>query len=203
LNRIGIFGGSFNPVHNAHIELAKIFYQQLKLTKVLFIPAYNSPFKIRDEYSEADEHRVEMLKIAISKFDYFDFDKYEIRNEGISYTIDTIEHLRKKFDAQTEFYLLIGSDQWIEFHRWKNWQQILKSANICIAGREIENNEINLQVVDYIKNNDLDVFYLNSPYYHISSQEIRYNIKNGLDFSGLVDVDVRNYIINHQLYLNQ
>lgn len=201
MSRIGIYGGSFNPVHKAHIEIAGFFYEQCNLDKILFIPAYNSPFKLRDDYVILDEHRIAMLKLATSKFNYFEVDDFEIQQEGISYTIDTIEHLKSIFNHDDELYMLIGSDQWLEFDRWKNWQQILKLACICIAGRKVENQNRNDEVIKFIQDNDLEVFNLDSPLIDISSKAIRYNIKNGIDFTDLVDYDVHNYIIKNNLYL--
>ncbi len=201
MSRIGIYGGSFNPVHKAHIEIAGCFYEQCNLDKILFIPAYNSPFKLRDDYINLDEHRIAMLKLATSKFNYFEVDDFEIRRGGISYTIDTIEYLKSRLNPADKLYLLIGSDQWLEFHRWKNWQQILKSVNICIAGRKVENQNINDEVLKFIKDNDFKVFNLDSPLIDISSQIIRYNIINGIDIKNLVDEDVQNYIIRNNLYL--
>lgn len=199
--KIGIFGGSFNPVHSAHIELAKFFRNELFLDKVLLIPAYCSPFKNRSEYLVDDLHRLNMVNLAIEDISGFEIEDFELKKSVSSFTIDTIDYLVSK-EPESEFYMLIGYDQWQSFHLWKEWQSILQKVKICIAGRIIENHSENSIAEKFSnENKNIEIIYLNSPLIDISSKDIRKRISSGKDLSDLLPEKVMKYIIENNLYL--
>lgn len=198
--KIGLFGGSFNPIHNAHLYIANRFLNYFNLDKVLFIPAYNSPFKKREEYFTGDQHRLRMLEIALEDYPFFKIENYELMRKEVSFTIDTINYLKNKYESETQFFLLIGSDQAVDFHRWKDWNNILKSVKLCIAARNSYQNIFNTEVLNYMENNNINFEILDSVLIDISANEVRNKIKNNFDISELIPEKVMDYIVINNLY---
>ncbi|MDT3740821.1 MAG: nicotinate (nicotinamide) nucleotide adenylyltransferase [Candidatus Kapabacteria bacterium] len=198
--KIGIYGGSFNPLHNAHIVIAGYFYNYFSLDKVLFVPAYQSPFKQRSFYQIPDLHRLKMLEIALSGYKHFEIEKYELNHTGVSFTIDTIKYLQNQYPDNTEFYLLIGADQSAEFHRWKSWQEILKSVKLCVAGRDDIKKLFVQEVDEYCRINKIIIEYPDTPILDISSQSVREKILAGETIDDIVPEQVKNYIFQNKLY---
>lgn len=183
--KIGIAGGSFNPIHIGHLIITEHFREQMNLDKVIIIPAAVSPSKINtsDEYLDA-EHRLQLIKRAIANNPYLELDTYEIDKQGISYTIDTINYLKNKYPAE-ELFLLIGEDQAIAFNKWKDWQHIAQMMQICVAPRNVygfDYDAINA-VFTSIENKPVII---NSPLIEISSTEIRKRMREGRSIRYLV-----------------
>lgn len=195
MQRLGIFGGTFNPVHNIHLNMALHFVLQMKLDVCLFVPAYISPFKteITEEIIPA-EHRLKMLELALQSYQKLTIETYEINKKGISYTIDTINYLNEKY-PEAELNLLIGSDQLKDFTQWKNWEIILKIVNLCVVKRpetDLDNftflsGKGKIQFIDIAEN-------------ALSSSKIREMVKNNESISGLVPYEVEKYIKENNLY---
>ena len=199
--KTGIFGGSFNPVHKAHIELALFFKNKLLLDKVMIVPAYCSPFKNREDNILDDKHRLEMLKSAFQNYNDFSIETFELDRKETSFTIDTIDYLISNHPKDTIFHLLIGTDQWLSFDKWKSWKEILQKVIICVAGRNGNQILQDNPVEDYCKKNNIQVIYLDSPLFDISSENIRNMVKNGENFSKYVSNEVAEYIKVNNLYL--
>jgi nicotinate-nucleotide adenylyltransferase len=199
MNKIGIIGGSFNPVHNAHLVIADNFCSQFKLDKILFIPAYQSPFKNRDEYIIDDLLRINMLEIAININPKFEIELYEIFKKDISFTIDTIQYLKIKYPLSSLF-LLIGRDQSKLFHKWKNWQEILLKTQVCIASRNNKFEIFDEEVNKFIVKNNIKIEILNNTEMEISSTEIRKRILANQNISDLLPAKVAEYIELNNLY---
>ena len=200
-SKIGIIGGTFNPIHIAHLIIAESFTDQLKLDACFFVPANITPFKINDmsTYFATSEHRIEMLKLAINSNPKFQLDSYEIEQGGISYTYLTIEYFKNKY-PEAELFFLIGTDQGIKFHEWKNWQEILKSVHICLADRTNDDKKKN-QLNKQLTINKKAPLWLDASYMKISSSQIRKNLFDGKSIKYLVLPDVEEYIYNNNLYL--
>ncbi len=198
--KIGIFGGSFNPIHNAHISFAADFYSKLSLDKLLFIPSYQSPFKERNDYQIDDFHRIKMLELAIDNFPKYDIELFEIMKNETSYTIDTLKFLNLKY-SESKFFLLIGSDQSVKFHKWKNWQEILLKSQLCIANRNNEKIYFDNNINEFLIKNNIKIEYLNNEEIDISSTKIRELIKKNIDISNLVPRKVTEYIKLNNLYV--
>ncbi|MBE6692370.1 MAG: nicotinate (nicotinamide) nucleotide adenylyltransferase [Ruminococcaceae bacterium] len=135
-NKIGIFGGSFNPVHKGHILVAEKFIKELGLDLLYIIPNHISPFK--DLENVSGEDRIEMLKIAFSGNSKIAIGDMELKRGGRSYTCDTVEEI-KKLHPHSQLFLLIGDDLAEGFTRWKNAKFILENVNLVIATRNCEN----------------------------------------------------------------
>jgi nicotinate-nucleotide adenylyltransferase len=135
LKRIGVFGGAFDPPHNAHLALAQTAIDQLQLDELKVIPTGYAWHK--DRPLSAAEHRLKMTQLAFSGIDRVSVDAREIKREGHSYTIDTLEALQAD-DPDAVFFLLIGGDQLAAFNQWHRWQDILSRATVCVAERPLQ-----------------------------------------------------------------
>ena len=200
--KIGFFGGTFNPIHNAHIKISKEFAIEAELDKVIFIPAFVSPFKIGDPYYFHIDtyHRVKMVQLAIANIPGFEMDDFEIRKGGVSFTFDTVNYLKQNY-SDDRIYMLIGSDQAAFFDKWKNWMDILKNVQLCIATRP---NTLKADEKAYITKllsvEEHVPVWLNTPLMPVSSSNIRNMIKNGEDASPFLPEKVYKYIKLNELY---
>jgi len=194
--KIGVFGGSFDPVHFGHINLAIQLYEKKLVDKIFFIPAWCSPFKVNTPPKADANHRINMLKLALEGLDYFLIDDMEIKKNGVSYSIDTIKILKEKF---TSLFFISAQDTACEIYKWKNYRLLIEMATL-IVGKTSEklsfpdNGDENLEKI-IIKNlipiNNMD----------ISSTDIRERLKNSLYCSHLLPAKVLDYIYQYKLYL--
>ena len=135
MKRIGVFGGAFDPPHNAHLALAQTAIAQLQLDELKIIPTGFAWHK--DRPLSAAEHRLKMAQLAFGGLDRINVDAREIKREGHSYTIDTLEALQAE-EPDAAFFLLIGGDQLAAFTQWHRWQDILSRATVCVAERPLQ-----------------------------------------------------------------
>lgn len=131
--RIGIYGGSFDPIHLGHLLVAETCREQLRLDEVRFIPAHVSPFKV-DQYPSEDKQRLEMLQLAVAGHEFLKVDAREIERGGISYTVDTLRELHQEF-PDAELFLLMGADSLADFLKWKEPDEICRLAWIIAVDR--------------------------------------------------------------------
>lgn len=129
--RLGIFGGSFNPVHIGHLLVAEDIHEQLKLDKIIFIPAYNPPHK---RYLLPFRYRFEMLKLAIEDNPFFELSDIEAKRMGKSFTIDTLSELKKEY-PKDELYLIMGTDQFAVLSSWKEPTRLFEMARVVVISR--------------------------------------------------------------------
>ncbi|MEG1448474.1 MAG: nicotinate (nicotinamide) nucleotide adenylyltransferase, partial [Oscillospiraceae bacterium] len=134
MSKIGIFGGSFNPIHNGHINLAKQLYHCLGLDVMLIIPVFLPPHKSSEDFV-LSAHRFNMVKIATENIGGFVPCDIEIVKESPSYTIETVNQLRKIY-PNDELYLIMGSDMFVTFKEWNNYKEILENVTICVGSRD-------------------------------------------------------------------
>lgn len=199
--RIGILGGTFNPVHLGHLIMAKDAIELFDLTMVMFIPCFIPPHR-KHTTPIAANHRLSMLAAAIEDDLCLELNNIEIRRGGVSYAIDTITALKKKSPA-AELYFIIGTDTLLELHSWKNIYDLLELCTFVTISRPGFNTNT-------IKPEDLK---LNSPWperllgnmaaghgIDISSSDIRYRIAEGMSIRYLVPPAVEMYIAEHNLY---
>lgn len=197
MKSVGIFGGTFDPVHIGHLIAAQSVKEIRNLEKIIFIPTFISPFKKNKKISGSD-HRLKMLKLAIKGIPYFEFSDFEIKSKKISYTVDTLEYLSKKYENME---LIIGMDNLIDFKFWKSPERILELAKLIVLRRKFGTNRIQEKKYDLKK----DKFYhsavfVETPLIEISGKEIRSRIKNGLPINFLVPKNVKEYIYKSNLY---
>ena len=134
LLRIGILGGTFDPIHRAHLELAKAAKKFLKLDIVFFVPAKISPFKKHQRISPA-ALRLKLVRIATKGMKWIKVSDIEVKRLGVSYTIDTLNHFHKKYGARASFYLIMGADAFKSFPKWRKPVEIARLAKLAVAGR--------------------------------------------------------------------
>ena len=135
MKRVGVFGGAFDPPHCAHLALAQAAIEQLQLDELKIIPTGFAWHK--DRVLSAAEHRLKLTQLAFSGLDRVCIDDREIKREGRSYTIDTLDALQAE-EPGSAFFLLIGGDQLAAFTQWHRWQDILLLATVCVAERPLQ-----------------------------------------------------------------
>ena len=196
--RIGIYGGTFSPVHNGHVIMAKSFFEQMKLDKLYVIPTYTPPHKIEDMGASVSD-RFEMLKLAFEGFEGIIVSDIEIRRKNVSYTIDTLRELV----CEGELYLLCGSDMFLTLETWREASEIFKLAHIVLGRREADDStklEIEKQKEFLNREFSAEIHELEFPALEISSSEIRELISQGKTADKYLPESVVDYITRHGLY---
>ncbi len=189
---IGILGGSFDPLHCAHLAIAHLACEHFGLEKVLFVPANIPPHKSRTVCAPA-KHRLAMLRCAIARERRFAAWDIELRRRGRSYTIDTLRILKKK-RPERQVCFIIGSDNLKEIATWHRYRAILPLVTLCVTHRP----GYSMRVPAEIREARIHTF--PSPQWGVSSSEIRRLLKNGYSCRGLIPPEVRQYIRMHNLY---
>ena len=189
--RLGIMGGSFNPVHLGHLFIADKALVTLKLDRLILIPAYISPFKSGAENMESGaDDRIKMLAAAVSGDSRLAIDACEINREGISYTIDTLEDIIARYLPSGKPFLIIGDDIALEFPKWKDSAKITRLAEIVVARRS-GNAALEYPFPHRLMDNEI---------INISSRDVRKKIEKGSDWRSLVPSGVRTIIEDRRLY---
>jgi len=187
--RIGVLGGTFDPVHNGHVYLAKKICQKLALDKVIFIPTYLPPHKKGVKVTPA-KHRYNMLKLAISENKKFKISDMEIKRKGRSYSVETLRRLRKKYGKKAELFFITGSDSLKELDKWKNLSEILRLCKFVIVERP--GFKVNR------KPDGLILLHINAK--DVSSSNIRSQIESK-SVKSLIPTKVKAYISRYKLYM--
>lgn len=187
--RIGILGGTFDPIHRGHIYLAEKVLQKLSLGKIIFIPAYLPPHKRGIGITSA-RHRYNMVKLAVGKNKNFEVSAIELRRKGRSYSVETLRYLKEKYGKSSKIFFITGSDSLRELRKWKNLKEILNLCEFVVVKRPHFG----------IKNAQRSFIILDIDARDISATDIRRNIGRGLPINKLVPKAVNDYIIAHKLY---
>ena len=206
---IGIFGGSFDPIHKGHIESLKSVIKKLNLSKVLVIPNKVSPLK--DLSVASSSEKIKMLEIAFKDLKQIEIEDYELKKEGPSFMIETLQYLNKKLGKEKHFLLIIGEDSFQSFNRWKNYQHIVKMTSILVMNRPGLNNDLTTKAIelhqDYIENTCRDNNFKKGKIYFIkikpnpaSSTNIRENIDDKSVLAEGLDDDVLKYLQEQKIY---
>ena len=192
--RIGIFGGSFDPVHNAHVALARLALAELALDELRWVPTGQPWQKARSTAPAV--HRDAMLRLVIEDVPQFVLDRCELERSGPSYTLDTVRTLQAD-EPEATWFLVIGQDQYAAFHTWHGWQELLGRITLAIANRPdapLAADPLVLQVPHAA---------VSLPMMEVSSTEIRERIHAGLPVTDLVPPAVARYIDQYHLYQEQ
>jgi len=199
--KTGVLGGTFDPIHNAHIVVAKEAVSSLDLTEVLFIPTAQTPLK-EDLPMSAVEHRVQMVRLAIADNPHFKLSTAEIDRPGTSYTVDTISELRDKLGAENELFFIVGWDSLAQLHRWREPVRIVQMCSLVAVPRP----GYSLPDLDSLEKDvpglSKKLIVLDKPEIDISSTSIRERVARGLSIDHLVPTPVANYIEQNRLYLS-
>lgn len=186
-------GGTFNPIHFAHLMSAEQVRDGLNYDKILFVPAARPPHKSQPDMVSA-EHRYQMVRLATAQNPYFDVSRIELDRNGPSYTIQTIKLLRQTLKEITELAWIIGADSLIEYKIWKDFDDVLKLCTLVVTTRP----NYDLEQVPLEIRNQITIFKITGS--DISATEIRNRIRKKHSVRYLIPEDVVNYINEHHLY---
>lgn len=200
-NKIAMFGGSFNPIHNAHISVAAAFIKKLKLDKLIFIPTATPPHKSDDEMLSA-EHRLEMCKLAAEGIKKAEVSDIEIKRKGKSYTVDTLKQLKELY-PNGELYLITGADMFLTLQDWCSPEEIFSLAAVCTVPRNDADYEVLKAHEKKLNEMGAKTFILDIKRIDISSSKIRNRVFNDKSISEFVDEKVEKYIYANYLFMNK
>lgn len=200
IKKIGIFGGSFDPVHLGHTGLAEDAMKQAGLDKVVFIPAKLQPFKL-DKKLASGEDRLEMLKLAISNTAGFEISEFELEEDGISYSYLTMRAMQEKYGDDTKLYFITGTDAFLKIDQWKNAEEMLANYSYVIGTRPGYKQEELKEFAERIRAiYGTEIININNVQIDVSSTEIRDCLSRGVSTNGLVSDEVERYIKKNGLY---
>ena len=217
--RLGLLGGSFNPIHNGHLAIAHQTREALSLDQILFIPSSDPPHKPNDSLARPED-RYEMVRLAISSDPLLAISDVEIRRPGKSYSIDTVRLLRQTHGEQAQLHFLIGLDAFLDFPSWRDPRALLELCRFVILSRPgLSFRSLStvplLPPIPYSSLADLDagriskieaptgtqgLICLKLPPSPISASDIRSRIRQGLPVANLLPPSVESYILHHHLY---
>jgi nicotinate-nucleotide adenylyltransferase len=217
--RLGLFGGSFNPIHTGHVAIARQTREALRLDRVLFIPTSDPPHKPHQSLAPAKD-RYEMVRLAIASDPLFSISDVEFRRPGKSYTIDTIRVLQQEYGADTALFFLIGLDAFLDFPSWREPGALLGLCSFVVISRpglsfrSLSSLAIlpplsaqSLADLDAGRQSTLDIdigkqhlILLRLPPCEVSASYIRTRVKQGLPVANLLPPLVESYILDHHLY---
>lgn len=197
---IGIFGGTFNPVHNGHIHLAGCYKELLRLDKVVFIPTATPPHKFAQDLASGSD-RLNMLQMALDGLQGFEISSMELERQGKSYTFDTLMQYHNANPAD-HLFLIVGSDMFLSFHQWYRWKEMLELATLCTAAR---NEADSLETMEQYARDTLGLdagacVIARFPVVLAASSTIRSCLKSGTPITGMVPESVEQYIYERGVY---
>jgi len=199
--RIGIFGGSFDPVHYGHLILAEHVRSKAMLDKVIFIPAFVSPLKQGLAIADS-RHRLNMVQLAIASNPAFEASDIEMSNVRVSYTVHTLEKLMAIYGPETDFFFITGSDTLFEIEKWYHFKTLLKNAGFIVGNRPGFREGRLTDHVSYLNAEyEATVSIVDIPEVDISSTDIKRRIREFESIKYLVPEKVEKYIKDHDLYL--
>lgn len=210
MQRVGLLGGTFDPVHAGHLELGRLALQKCRLTRVVFLPSASPPHKLRHRVT-AFHHRVAMLRLAVAQESRFQVSEIEAQLTPPSYTIDTFALLLEKDTARREYYFIIGSDAFFDIRLWHDYQQVLAKIHFIVAARHgTEQSELQafIRSLGYEGQGDswhnaangTKIVLLDREVVPVSSSTIRNNIRCGESSFENVPAAVKQYMQKYKLY---
>jgi len=201
-SRIGLMGGTFDPIHLGHLIVARSVFEQLNLNELIFIPAAQPPHK-GDRSVTSFGNRAKMVKLAIVHQDAWVLDECENKRQGPSYTLDTVKYFKKQKGSQTRIYWIIGADSLSELHSWHQVGDLVNACEIvtvCRPGWEKPTLSGLEELLSPSQLAQITKGILETPRIDISSTDIRQRVSAGLSINFLVPETVLQFIQDHQLY---
>ncbi|MCU7493500.1 MAG: nicotinate-nucleotide adenylyltransferase [Bacteroidota bacterium] len=190
MKKVGILGGTFDPIHHGHLITAQALMEIRNLESIIFIPCYISPHKT-DGGNSSGLHRLNMVNLAIKDVPYFTCSPIEVERGGVSYTIDTLRELKKDYP---EMELIIGMDNLEKFYTWKEPDELIKIAQLVVMERESSPREIPIdryyEAAEFVK----------TPFIDIKATNIRQRVRQNLPIDFLVPKEIKEYIFRYNLY---
>ena len=200
MSRIGIMGGTFDPIHNGHLRLAKQAYTEYQLNSVWFVPSGQPPHKKDHKVTDADI-RCKMVEIAIAEYPYFCCSDFEIRRQGNTYTAQTLALLKETYPEHT-FYFIVGADSLYEIEGWYHPELVMSRTTLLVAGREYSKAHRPMEAqISYLEHKyQASIQRLNCEAMDVSSAEIRDAVLTGHSIEPFVPASVTEFIRIHHLY---
>lgn len=199
--KIGLMGGTFDPIHNGHLVLAEQVRTRFQMDKIIFIPTGNPPHK---DSTASKEHRYEMTQLAIEDNEFFELSRIELDQDNKTYTIDTVLRLREMYGEETEVYFITGADMIIDLPTWKNFSELVHLCKFIGSTRPgVEDKELSDQINALVKDYKADITITQVPALAISSTDIRRRIKYNLSIRYLLPKSTEDYIYEHKLYIDE
>lgn len=198
--KIGIMGGTFNPIHNGHIEMASIAADVFGLSDVMLIPTGNPPHKSKDDILSKYE-RYELCLLSTAEFDNIFVSSIEIDRDGYTYTIDTLNELEKVYGLKDDIYFIIGGDTVLQLERWREFEEVFKRCKFIAFGRAGMDESLILNKIEFFKKEyAAQIGYITADILDIASSDLREMIKSGQSVAEFIPVKAVEYISRHNLY---
>lgn len=194
--KIGILGGTFNPIHSGHIAMAEYVLENMGMDRICFLPNGQPPHKKDDKITDK-HHRLEMVKLAIEDKTDFYVSDYEIMQNKHCYTVDTIKYFHSLGDD--EYYFIIGADSLFQLSTWKNADELKKICSFIVCDRARQGDTD--AEVEKLRQQGCNIMLCDMPLVDITSTAIRRMVKDGMDISGMTTDNVAQYIYDNKLYL--
>ena len=198
--KLGLFGGTFDPIHRGHIAIAEGSIEKMKLDGVLFMPA-GQPWMKTESPISSKVHRLEMVKLAIKPFEEFEVSDIEIKRLGPTYTIDTLIQLKHGPHSQSDIYLILGIDAALAIKEWYSSGEIARLCEVIIAPRGDSRSDHERHIEQIENDIGKPVHVLNIPHINVSGTEIRSMIASHMDVTEMISRDIEEYIRDQGLYL--
>ena len=196
--RVGVLGGTFDPIHIGHLVAAEEVRAQLRLDRVVFVPAGLPPHKLTEHISSV-AHRLAMVKLAIASNPYFTVSRVDIDRFGPCYTVDTIELLRDEWGGDVELYFIMGSDSLADIVTWHQPERLIRLCRLAVMGRPGYRVDVE-ELERLLPGITSRIHFINSPQLDISSTDIQRRVRQGLPIKYQVPEAVEDYIYEHELY---
>jgi len=217
--RIGLFGGTFNPIHIGHIKVSAEVKEAFELDKIYMIPSAIPPHKVSKGIADAKD-RLEMTRLAVSKLKGYNVSDIELKRSGPSYTVDTINHFKDILPDDASLYFILGIDAFLEIDTWMSYKELFKMLPFIVMSRPKKSKTVKTKPLEsyinhnvsesyafhrkenrFINNRYQSIYVFNVAPCHISSTDIRKKIRNRIPIGDLVPEKVENYIRGKGLYL--
>jgi nicotinate (nicotinamide) nucleotide adenylyltransferase len=203
MKKIGIIGGTFDPVHYGHLILAEQARAEAALDQVIFMPAMVQPFKLNVKTADG-EHRYEMLRKAIAGNPYFSVSRKELDSQKISFTINTLRDCRIEFGAETELYFIIGTDAFLNLEHWYEAEDLLEGFSFIVGTRPGYKEQELKKLVNRLRvQYGTKILEINNSEVEISSTDIKARIREEKSIKYLLPAEVEKYIYENRLYHKQ
>lgn len=200
MKKIGIIGGTFDPVHYGHLILAEQARIEAALDQVIFMPAMVQPFKLNTKITDGN-HRYEMLRKAVAGNPYFSVSRRELDSPEISYTINTLRDCNAEFGADSEIYFIIGTDAFLNMEKWRSAEELLEGFCFVVGTRPGYKEQELKQLLKRIREQyNTKIVEINNSEVEISSTDIKSRIRQGKSIKYLLPESVEEYIYHERLY---
>ena len=200
MKKIGVYGGTFDPVHNGHVSLAIDAVDMVSLDAVIFMPVYIQPFKQGKKLADGTD-RLRMLELAAEDHPALAVSNYEMKSESVSYTYKTLRMLKDVYEEEDKIFFLCGTDSFLKIETWMNAEELLDSYSYIVGTRPGYKEEELKETIERIRaDHGTEIVKIKNRQVDVSSTLIRERAAGGLSVTGLVPEKVERYIVENGLY---